>query len=105
MNLIQKCLNLISPLAISLLKIDKGLISLSNTAEAEGRVQGADETRQKHKEPEEVAEGEKKKKQCKRRGTTPSPPPMKDKYCTVRQTHGAGNQKHLCKSHNASQEG
>lgn len=61
LNLIQKCLNLISPLAISLLKIDKGLISLSNTAEAEGRVQGADKNRQKHKKPE-VAEGEKRKK-------------------------------------------
>lgn len=33
-NLIQECLNLISLLSISLLKIDKGLISLSNTAEA-----------------------------------------------------------------------
>lgn len=52
MNLIQECLNLISLLSISLLKIDEGLISLSNAADAEGRVQATDENRQKHKEKE-----------------------------------------------------
>lgn len=99
MNLIQKCLNLITPLAISLLKIDKGLISLSNTAEAEGRVQGADKNRQKHKKPflpkEEETVSEKR-----------NDPPMKDKY-RVRDEANTwrGNQKHMCKSYDASQEG
>lgn len=49
LNLVQECLNLISLLSISLLKIDEGLISLSNAAEAEGRVQATNENRQKRK--------------------------------------------------------
>lgn len=52
MSLIQECLNLISLLSISFLKIDEGLISLSNAAEAEERVQVTEENRQKRKEQE-----------------------------------------------------
>lgn len=50
LNLIPECLNPISPLSISLLKTDEGLISLSNASEAEEQVRGTDENRQKHKE-------------------------------------------------------
>lgn len=100
LNLIQECLNLISLLSISLLKIDKGLISLSNTAEVEGRVRGTDKNRQKHQE-QEVA---KRRERNSMRGEEKPHPKKED--CSAadvtKQTHGA---EALFNSHDASRGG
>lgn len=104
MNRIQECLNLISLLSISLLKIDEGLISLSNTAEAEGRVQDTDENRPKHKEKEakrqdrnSIREEEKPHPKKKKRG-------LQRCLCDKANTRSRETEA-LCSSHHASQEG
>lgn len=102
LNLIQECLNQISLLSISLLKIDAGLISLSNTAEAEGRVQGTDKNRQKHEG--EVAK--RRERNSMREEEKPHPKKRELQCCLCDEANTRSRETEaLCNSHDASQEG
>lgn len=102
LNLIQECFNQISLLSISLLKIDAGLIILSNTAEAEGRVQGTDKNRQKHKG--EVAKRRERNSMREEEKPHPKKRGLQRCLCVKANTRSRETEA-LCNSHDASQEG
>lgn len=103
LNLIQECLNLISLLSIRLLKIDEGLISLSNTAEAEGRVQGTDKNRQKHKE-QEVAKRQERNSMREEEKPHPKKRGLQRRLCDKENTWSRETEA-LCNYRDASPEG